>query len=126
MLFLALSFLVCGPLALAKTVHFDWDLTWVTAAPDGFARPVIGINGQWPCPQVDVDAGDRMVVHVQNCLGNQSTSLHWHGFEQRGTANMDGASGDTQCPIAPGQSFTYDFTVRLQTPRACVEVLTSI
>lgn len=29
----------------------------------------------------------------------------------KGTNEMDGASGVTQCPVAPGQSFTYDFTV---------------
>ena len=65
---LSLPFLLFGfgPLAFAKTVQYNWDLTWVTAAPDGFSRPVIGINGAWPCPQVDVDVGDRMVVNVYN------------------------------------------------------------
>jgi len=100
-----------GPLALAKTVHYDWNVGWVTAAPDGFSRPVIGINGEWPCPQIDVDLGDRLVIDVHNDLGNQSTSLHWHGLHQYGTNDMDGTSGGTQCPIAPGQSFTYDFNV---------------
>lgn len=100
-----------GPLALAKTVHYDWNVGWVTAAPDGFSRPVIGINGEWPCPQIDVALGDRLVIDVHNDLGNQSTSLHWHGLHQYGTNDMDGSSGATQCPIAPGQSFTYDFNV---------------
>lgn len=98
-------------LALAKTVHYRWDITWVRAAPDGFERSVIGINGQWPCPQIDVDLGDKVVVHMHNALGNQSTSLHWHGLHQNGTQEMDGASGVTQCPVAPGHSFTYEFMV---------------
>lgn len=55
--------------------------------------------------------GDRVVVNVYNGLGNESTSLHWHGIHQRGTNHMDGATGATQCPIAPGQSFTYEWIV---------------
>jgi hypothetical protein len=35
-------------LASAKTVTYDFDIGWVTAAPDGYSRQVIGINGQWP------------------------------------------------------------------------------
>lgn len=99
-------------LATAKTVVYNWDITWVRAAPDGFERNVIGINNRWPCPSIEVDLGDRIIVHMNNMLGNQSTSLHWHGLHQNGTQDMDGASGITQCPVPPGSSFTYDFMVR--------------
>ena len=98
--------------ATAKTVTYDWDVTWVTASPDGFERPVIGINGEWPVPILELDKGDHVVVNLNNKLGNQSTSIHWHGITQYGTNTMDGSSGATQCPIPPGSSFTYDFTVR--------------
>ncbi|MCJ1320627.1 hypothetical protein MMC15_005967 [Xylographa vitiligo] len=98
-------------LALSKTVNYKWDISWVTAAPDGFSRPVIGINGQWPCPQIDVETGDRLVVEVYNGLGNQSTGLHWHGMYQNGTGYMDGTTGVTQCPIPPGHTLTYDFVI---------------
>jgi iron transport multicopper oxidase len=98
-------------LALAKTVVYNWNIGWVTAAPDGFARPVIGINGQWPNPTIDAHLGDDVVVNVYNGLGNQSTSLHWHGIHQIGTSHMDGASGTSQCPIPPGEHFTYRFHV---------------
>lgn len=109
-----LLFLGCSGFAVSKTVTYNWDITWVTASPDGFARPVIGINGQWPCPTVEVDLHDRLVVNVHNKLGNESTSLHWHGLPQRDTAVMDGSTGITQCPIPPGERFTYDFLVCLQ------------
>ncbi|THW00187.1 hypothetical protein D6D26_05756, partial [Aureobasidium pullulans] len=92
-----------------NTVTYDWNIEWVIAAPDGIARPVIGVNGQWPCPSIDVMQGDRVVINVYNGLGNQSTALHWHGIHQRGTNHMDGATGTTQCPIAPGQSFQYEW-----------------
>ncbi|KAI9745431.1 MAG: hypothetical protein M1818_000965 [Claussenomyces sp. TS43310] len=111
MLVFLLILLGFGQLSLAKTVYYNWTITWVSAAPDGFVRPVIGINKQWPCPQIDVEVGDRVVVDMFNDLGNQSTSLHWHGMRQTGTSEMDGASGISQCPVAPGQSFTYDFVV---------------
>ncbi|KAJ5241234.1 Multicopper oxidase abr1 [Penicillium citrinum] len=94
-------------LVAAKDVHLEWNVTWVNAAPDGFERPVIGINNQWPCPQVDVEVGDRVIVDLYNGLGNQSTGIHWHGFKQYGTAIMDGATDVTQCPIAPGQHMQY-------------------
>ncbi|OQE31495.1 hypothetical protein PENSTE_c001G04650 [Penicillium steckii] len=96
----------------AKTITYDWNVTWVNANPDGLAdRKVIGINGQWPLPVVEVDKGDRLVVNMYNGLGDKDTSIHWHGMFQNGTNGMDGASMVTQCPVPPGQSFTYNFTI---------------
>lgn len=107
---LALLFLAVAT-AAAKDVYLDWHITWVWAAPDGFGRPLIGINNAWPCPLVEVDRGDRLIVDVHNDLGNQSTSIHWHGFHQHLTDTMDGAVGVTQCGIAPGDHMRYDFVV---------------
>lgn len=98
-------------LAAAKDVYLEWNVTWVNASPDGYQRPVIGINHQWPCPQVDVELGDRLIVDVYNGLGNQSTGIHWHGFHQYHAGVMDGSSSVTQCPIAPGQHMQYNFEV---------------
>ncbi|KAL2871455.1 putative ferrooxidoreductase Fet3 [Aspergillus lucknowensis] len=96
----------------AKTVTYDFNVTWVTANPDGLhPRKVVGINGQWPLPVIEVDKGDRLVVNMYNGLGDKSTSIHWHGMFQNGTNNMDGASMVTQCPVPPGASMTYNFTV---------------
>ncbi|GFF43313.1 iron transport multicopper oxidase FET3 [Aspergillus udagawae] len=96
----------------AATLNYDWNITWVTANPDGqFPRPVIGINGQWPPPVLNFTKGDRIVAKVHNALGNETTSLHWHGFFQNGTNHMDGPPSVTQCDIAPGSTFVYNFTV---------------
>lgn len=96
----------------AKTVTYDFNVTWVTANPDGLQpRKVVGINGQWPLPVIEVDKGDRLVVNMYNGLGDKSASIHFHGMYQNGTNEMDGASMVTQCPIPPGASFTYNFTV---------------
>jgi iron transport multicopper oxidase len=97
--------------ALAKTVTYDWSIDFVNAAPDGFSRQVIGINGKWPCPPIEVNVGDTVVVHLTNNLGTQTTGLHFHGLDQRGTQFMDGPSGVTQCPVPPGSSITYKFKV---------------
>ncbi|KAJ5098279.1 hypothetical protein N7532_005280 [Penicillium argentinense] len=111
--FLRLATLLClFQFVQAKTVSYDWNVTWVNANPDGLMeRKVIGINGEWPLPIVEVDKGDRLIVNVYNGLGDKDTSVHWHGMFQNGTNGMDGPSMVTQCPIPPGHSFTYNFTI---------------
>ncbi len=98
----------------AATVTYDFNITWVTSNPDGaFDRRTIGINGQWPIPPITADVGDNVIVNVRNQLGDQPTSLHFHGLFQNGTTHMDGPAAVTQCEIVPGSSFTYNFTVRV-------------
>lgn len=99
-------------IGLAATVTYDFDVGWVTANPDGqIDRPVIGINGQWPIPRIEAEVGDRIIVNVVNSLGNQSTSLHFHGLFMTNATHMDGPIQVSQCPIPPGSNFTYNFTV---------------
>lgn len=101
-------------LAHAATVTYNFNITWVTANPDGLLnRPVIGINGQWPLPYITATVGDSVVINVLNQLRNESTSLHFHGIYQNGSTDMDGVTGVSQCPIQPGGFFTYNFTVIL-------------
>jgi iron transport multicopper oxidase len=90
-------------------ITYNWQIGFVNAAPDGFMRPYIGINGQWPNPPIVGNLGDTIKINVVNNLGNQSTSLHFHGLFQQGTNFEDGPVGVTQCPIPPGQSFVYQF-----------------
>lgn len=95
----------------AGTATYNWDITWVSAAPDGFTRPVIGVNGVWPCPMIVVTAGDTIVINLTNQLGNETTGLHFHGISQYGTPDMDGPVGATQCSVPPGMSVQYAFVV---------------
>ncbi|CAH0023446.1 unnamed protein product [Clonostachys rhizophaga] len=100
------------PFCRAKTVTYDFNVSWVNANPDGlYERKVVGINGQWPLPVIEVNKGDRLVVNMYNGLGGKSSSIHFHGMYQNGTNEMDGPSMVTQCPIPPGSSMTYNFTV---------------
>ena len=100
------------PSALAATLSYDFKIEWVRANPDGlFERPVIGINGKWPIPRIDANVGDTIIINAHNELGNQTTSLHFHGLLMNGTTHMDGPSQVSQCPIPVGGSFLYSFTV---------------
>jgi iron transport multicopper oxidase len=109
---LSVTFLSLASLARAGTVTYNWDVTWVKAAPDGFSRPVIGINNQWPCPKIEANKGDTVVVNLNNKLGNETTGLHFHGVNQINSIEMDGPSAFTQCPVPPGSSIQYKFLVR--------------
>ncbi|KAK0355380.1 hypothetical protein LTR02_006161 [Friedmanniomyces endolithicus] len=90
--------------------EYTWTVRDQVHNPDGVYRPMMLVNTQFPGPLIEVNEGDTIVVHVDNQAVN-ATSLHWHGIYQNGTPHMDGTVGITQCPIAPGGKFTYEFTI---------------
>lgn len=93
--------------------EYNWVIQNHLHAPDGIVRPMILVNRQFPGPLVEANEGDTIVIHVDNQATN-ATAIHWHGIYQIGTPFMDGTVGVTQCPIAPGKQFTYEFTVSNQ------------
>ena len=70
---------------------------------------VWGYNGSAPGPTIQVTQGDRVRVILKNELP-EPTSMHWHGFEDQ--IGYDGMPGISQEPVKPGESFTYNFTIR--------------
>lgn len=88
--------------------EYHWTIGNLEHNPDGVYRPMMLINGQFPGPLIECNEGDTIVVHVRNQAVN-ATAIHWHGLYQNGTNHMDGTVGITQCPIAPGKEFTYEF-----------------
>jgi FtsP/CotA-like multicopper oxidase with cupredoxin domain len=66
-------------------------------------------NGQFPGPAIVANWGDTIQVSVTNGLPANGTSIHWHGFRQLHSNQMDGTNGITECPIAPGQTKVYTF-----------------
>ncbi|KAK3579380.1 hypothetical protein CHS0354_029682 [Potamilus streckersoni] len=78
---------------------------------DGWEKPrlVGAVNGKMPGPPIIVYEGQMVIVHVTNNLINEGLTIHWHGLFQNGTPWMDGVPFVTQCPILPGQTFTYKF-----------------
>lgn len=102
----------------AETVSYDWNVTWVSGAPDGFYRPIVGINGAWPCPPIQATVGDTVEVTLHNQLGNQTTGMHFHGMKMLDSNEVDGASGTSQCPLIPGRSMKYSFKASCPSVRA--------
>ncbi|KAG8775201.1 laccase, multicopper oxidase, benzenediol:oxygen oxidorectuctase [Ceratobasidium sp. 428] len=92
------------------TRTYNWVVATATGAPDGYYRPMLVVNGQYPGPMIEANEGDTIVVNVQNDM-SLGTTIHWHGMYQKGTPWMDGPAGITQCPIPAGSSFTYEFTI---------------
>lgn len=98
-------------LAQAALVEQWWDVTYVQDVnPDGrYPRRVIGVNGTWPPPLINVNSSDVLKIHVTNKLGDgNGTSLHSHGMYFNGTGYYDGAVTFTQCPIPSDQTYSYE------------------
>jgi manganese oxidase len=68
-----------------------------------------GFNGSTPGPTIEAVEGDTVRIYVTNRLA-VPTSVHWHGVLL--PSGMDGVAGLTQPPIAPGETFRYEFTLR--------------
>ncbi|XP_066263870.1 uncharacterized protein [Branchiostoma lanceolatum] len=76
---------------------------------DGFHRKLIAVNRTLPGPTIIVWKNAQVAVHVTNKLIQEGVSIHWHGMTQKNTPWMDGVGAVSQCPINPGESFTYRF-----------------
>ena len=101
-----------------QTHYFNWTTGQGHYNVDGtFDAEIItcdsndGKGPSFPWPSIKVNKGDRVIVTLNNGFAVKNTSLHFHGLFQNGTNQMDGPEMITQCPIAPGSSFTYNFTV---------------
>ncbi len=74
---------------------------------DGRKTKVMTYNGSTPGPTIEVEVGDRLIVHVVNLL-SEPTVIHWHGVEVPN--RMDG-SPISQAPLPPSGYFRYEFKV---------------
>jgi iron transport multicopper oxidase len=81
----------------AETKTFLWEMSYITAAPNGVSRSVIGVNGQFPPPTIIVEKNDQVVIQVTNLLNDgEFITLHTHGIFQNGTNFFDGVDQVTQ------------------------------
>ena len=83
------------------------EVSWEVAPGD--VRQAMAYNGMVPGPTIRVALGDRVRVVLHNQL-TESTAMHLHGLIVPNA--MDGLAGVTQPLILPGETFTYEFTVR--------------
>ena len=94
----------------------DGDRIELTASPVRrrlFGRTVtmLGFNGQYPGPLIQVDEQATIDIRFINRT-DLPTAIHWHGI--RLDNRFDGVPHVTQEPVAPGESF--DYTVHFPDP----------
>ena len=90
----------------------QWELTasviqWDTEP--GKVREAYGYNGVVPGPQLRAQVGDRIRIILHNELP-EPTTIHSHGLLV--PPDMDGVPVISQPAVMPGESFTYEYTVR--------------
>ncbi|KAG4143078.1 hypothetical protein ERO13_D06G166733v2 [Gossypium hirsutum] len=74
---------------------------------------IITVNGMFPGPTLEIKNGDTLEVQVVN-KARYNVTIHWHGVRQMRTGWAYGPDFVTRCPIRPGGSCTYRFTVQGQ------------
>ncbi|XP_044470060.1 L-ascorbate oxidase-like [Mangifera indica] len=99
------------PVAEARIRRYKWEVKYEFKSPDCFKKLVFTINGRTPGPTIVAEQNDKIIVELKNSLLTENVAIHWHGIRQIGTPWFDGTEGVTQCPILPGQTFTYKFVV---------------
>ncbi|XP_010547155.1 PREDICTED: monocopper oxidase-like protein SKU5 isoform X1 [Tarenaya hassleriana] len=93
-------------------VFYDWTVSYLTASPLGTRQQVIGINGRFPGPILNVTTNWNVVVNVKNDL-DEPLLITWNGIQHRKNSWQDGVLG-TNCPIPSGWNWTYQFQVKDQ------------
>ncbi|SPT19447.1 unnamed protein product [Triticum aestivum] len=105
--------LVFSAQAEAPYRFFDWEVSYGDVNPlGGVPQQGILINGQFPGPQIDCQTNDNLVINVRNRLP-EPFLLSWNGIQHRKNSWQDGVSG-TNCPIPPGQNYTYHMQAKDQ------------
>ncbi|CAM0152405.1 unnamed protein product [Urochloa decumbens] len=110
---LQLGLLLCSSLlqlAVAKEQYHEFVVQEASVTRLCRNRSIMTVNGQFPGPTVEINEGDSLIVRVTN-RGRYNVTVHWHGVRQMRTGWADGPEYVTQCPIRPGGSYTYRFTV---------------
>ncbi|KAI3474799.1 hypothetical protein Pfo_030058 [Paulownia fortunei] len=109
----ALAVLACSSFASAAIVEHSFHVQNLTVNRLCRNQVITAVNGSLPGPVLRVHEGDTLVVHVFN-KSPYNLTIHWHGIFQLLSGWADGPEFATQCPIRPGQSYTYRFTITRQ------------
>ncbi|MDM1737095.1 multicopper oxidase domain-containing protein [Acinetobacter towneri] len=102
---------LCSSSAFAAVKEYHLTIAEQTVNITGKSVQRITVNGQFPAPALEFEEGDEAVIHVNNQLKNQDSSIHWHGLLLPGL--MDGVPGFNGFQgIKPQGHFVYQFKVR--------------
>ncbi|KAL0384506.1 UNVERIFIED_CONTAM: Laccase-14 [Sesamum radiatum] len=69
-------------------------------------KKILTVNGKFPGPTLKASRGDSLIIQFHN-KAEYNITLHWHGVRQPRNPWSDGAEYVNQCPIRPGEKFTY-------------------
>lgn len=105
--------LLASSTAFAAIVEHSFHVQNLTVRRLCHEQVITAVNGSLPGPEIRVKEGDTIVVHVFN-KSPYDITIHWHGVFQKLSAWADGPEYVTQCPICPGQSYTYKFKITKQ------------
>ena len=88
--------------------NFDLTLAETSVNFDGRRGIATTINGSLPGPTLRMREGETVTIRVTNRL-REAASIHWHGIIL--PFQMDGVPGVSFAGIAPGETFTYRYTL---------------
>ncbi|GMP23284.1 hypothetical protein CsSME_00000941 [Camellia sinensis var. sinensis] len=99
------------PALVESTVrHYKFSVVLKNATRLCATKPIVVVNGKFPGPTLYAREDDTVILRVVNHV-QYNITIHWHGIKQLRTGWSDGPAYITQCPIQPGQSYVYNFTI---------------
>lgn len=107
--FILFLFLFFGLPAQSKLVEYELTIAEEPVNITGKSASGMTINGSIPGPTLYYTEGDTARIKVHNKM-DVSTSLHWHGVLV--PPGMDGVPYVSFPPIAPGETFVYEYPIR--------------
>ncbi|KAD6119760.1 hypothetical protein R6Q59_025768 [Mikania micrantha] len=94
----------------ARIRHYKFNVVLKNTTRLCESKPIVTVNGRFPGPTLVAREDDTVLVKVVNHV-KYNVSIHWHGVRQLRTGWADGPAYITQCPIQPGGTYVYNFTL---------------
>ncbi|OVA17670.1 Multicopper oxidase [Macleaya cordata] len=107
---LAAYYCLSAALVECRIRHYKFNVVMRNRTRLCATKPIVTVNGRFPGPTLYAREDDTVLLNVVNHVSYNIT-IHWHGVRQLRTGWADGPAYITQCPIQPGQSFIYNFTL---------------
>ncbi|XVE61989.1 hypothetical protein DITRI_Ditri06bG0082600 [Diplodiscus trichospermus] len=105
-----LLLLVASTASAAKIVEHTFYVQNLTVNKLCKSQVITAVNDSLPGPTIHVREGDTLIVHVFN-KSPYNLTIHWHGVFQKLSCWADGPNMATQCPVRPGNKYTYKFRI---------------
>ncbi|KAL2250425.1 UNVERIFIED_CONTAM: Laccase-10 [Sesamum indicum] len=93
-----------------KVRHYQFNVVMKNTTRLCSTKSIVTVNGKFPGPTIYAREDDTVLIRVINRV-KYNVSIHWHGVRQLRTGWADGPAYITQCPIQPGHSYVYNFTI---------------